>query len=381
MTKSKILMSIGALVAIGLVAFLTFGPGIVDKSMNTINDQSDYTISQEAADLHETLQIVDWHSDSLLWKRDFMDRNTRGHVDLPRLQEGNFTLQVLTTVTKTPSGLNYEENDADSDDITTLAVAQLWPVRTWDSLLQRALYQSERLHGYVEESEGAMRLVTSRSNLMSDSSAVAVMLGTEGSHPLEGKVENIDVMFDAGFRMFGITHFFDNDLSGSLHGVKKDGLTDFGRAAVQRFDELEVIIDLAHISEKGAWQVTEMSSRPQVVSHTGFKGHCETPRNFNDDLMKAIAAKGGIIAVGFWPEVVCGDTPDDVADAIKYGIDLVGVDHVVLGSDWDGVVKAIPSNQIVVVTEALLRAGISHEDIRKVMGGNSLRFMSNWLPG
>lgn len=381
MTKSKILLSVGALVAVGLIAFLTFGPGIVDNSMNVINDQSDYTISQEAADLHETLQIVDWHSDSLLWKRDFMDRNTRGHVDLPRLQEGNFTLQVLTTVTKTPSGLNYEENDASSDDITTLAMAQLWPVRTWDSLLERALYQSERLHGYVAESEGAMRLVTSRSNLMSDSSAVAVILGTEGSHPLEGKVENIDVMFDAGFRMFGVTHFFDNKLSGSLHGVKKDGLTDFGRAAIKRFDEVEAIIDLAHISEKGAWQITEMSARAQVVSHTGFKGHCETPRNFNDDLMKAIAAKGGLIAVGFWPEVVCGDTPDDIAAAIKYGIDLVGVDHVALGSDWDGTVTAIPANQIAVVTEALVRAGVAHEDIRKVMGGNSIRFLRDWLPG
>jgi len=205
-------------------------------------------------------------------------------------------------------------------------------------------------------------------------------MGAEGAHPLEGDLANIDRMYAAGYRMMGITHFFDNELAGSLHGVSKAGLTPFGRVAIDRFDELEIIIDLAHVSETAAWEILEQSTRPQVVSHTGFKGHCNTDRNFSDDLMKAIAAKGGLIAVGFWDAAVCAPTPDGIASALMYGVELVGEDHVVIGSDWDGSTTSITASDFPLITEALLAKGVPEATIRKIMGGNSLSFLQNWLP-
>jgi len=381
---SKIIISSLAVIIVAIVAVRVFAPPLVEKSLNKNIDLTGYVVSSEAKALHADLNIMDWHADTLLWSRDFLAQSDYGQVDLPRLKKGNVSIQMLTTVTKTPAGLNIHENTDTNDNITKLAIVQGWPARTWGSILERALYQSEKLNTYVEEADGQLVFIKSQADLKSfqnnQSGAVAVLLGTEGSHPLEGKLENIDRMYDAGFRMFGITHFFDNELGGSLHGVSKAGLTDFGRAAVRRMDELNIIIDLAHASEKSAREVLALTKRPHVVSHTGIKGACDTARNFTDDLMKAIAAKGGLIAIGYWQEASCDPSPAGIAKSIKYGIDLVGADHIALGSDWDGSVEVIPSDKIAAITDALLKADVAEEDIRKVMGENSINFLKRWLP-
>lgn len=373
-----------SVIVVGLVAARLIGPSLVEDSLNPRITIDHSQITPEAKSLHSTLTIMDWHADSLLWDRDLLSEAERGKVDLPRLQKGNFSLQMLTTVTKSPEGQNYVENDAGSDTITKLAILQGWPVKSWSSLLERALYQADKLANFVDESEGRLSFIKSATDLekqqQSPKPNIGLLLGTEGAHPLEGKLSNIDTMFEAGFRMFGLTHFFDNELGGSLHGTSEAGLTDFGRAAVKRMDELEIIIDLAHASERMAIDVLELSSRPQVVSHTGLKGACNTPRNYPDDLMKAIAEKGGLIAIGFWDAAVCDASPMGIAKVIQYGILLVGADHIALGSDWDGAVKTIAADDIIAVTDALIKLGVSEADIRKVMGENSVNFLARWLP-
>lgn len=381
--KKLSLIALTLLIIVGISARV-FAPAMLEKSFNPQVNVNHTTVTDEAKTLHATLEIMDWHADSLLWNRDFLEHSSYGKVDLPRLQIGNFSLQMLTTVTKSPDGQNYVENDAGSDTITKLAIVQGWPVKTWNSLLERALYQSRKLEGFVERSEGKLTFIKSAKDLATHKSSaqqtVGVLLGTEGAHPLEGNLSNINTMFLAGFRMFGLTHFFDNELGGSLHGISQTGLTDFGRAAIKRMDELEIIIDLAHASEKMAWEVLEQSHRPQVVSHTGLKGACNTPRNYPDELMQAIANKGGLIAIGFWEAATCDDSPLGIAKTIAYGINLVGAEHIALGSDWDGAVKSIAADDIVAVTDALLKLGIAEGDIRKVMGENSFNFLAQWLP-
>jgi len=386
---SKILkwtaVSIVVLIVIAYSGLRLLGPGMLEKALNKQLAYTPLTVTTETQQLHDTLQVMDWHADTLLWNRDFLDRADRGQVDLPRLTEGGIGFQMLTAVTKSPRGQNYSENSTEApDNITSLAVVQGWPVATWGSLLKRALFQADKLRDVVARSGGSVRWIKSQSDLeahlQNQSPALAVFLGTEGAHPLEGELTNIDKMADAGYRRFGITHFFDNELAGSLHGQSKSGLTDFGRAAIQRFDELELIIDLAHVSEKAAYEILEISNRAPVVSHTGFKGNCNTPRNFSDALMKAIADKGGIIAVGMWDAAVCDPTPTGIAKAIKYGIELVGEDHVALGSDWDGSVTAMTSDAVPQITQALVNEGVSPHIIRKVMGENSVKFMQKWLP-
>ncbi len=371
------------------IAARTFGPGILERQLNKIVDNRPFSISDEAAELHGSLRIMDWHADTLLWNRSLLDRADRGHVDLPRLRDGNMALQMFTTVTKTPRNMNVHANEANSDNITLVSYLQGWPSDTHSSLLARALYQAEKLDSFIKKSEGGLMWVRTQSELQAFLEAretssvpqpVAALLGTEGAHPLEGNIANVDKMYAAGFRMVGLTHFFDNELGGSLHGVSKAGLTDFGKQVVRRLDELEIIIDLAHASEQSARDALAITSRGVVVSHTGFRGACDTERNFSDELMKEIATKGGLIAVGYWETAVCGTTPEAIAKAIAYGIELVGADHVALGSDWDGAVAAMPSDHIPAITAALLEQGVSAKDIRLVMGESSLNFLHAWLP-
>lgn len=374
---------------VGLSLFLVLGPALVEKSMNVVEEHEPYPISEEAAVLHKSLVVGDWHADSALWKRKLHKRSKRGHVDLPRLQEGNVMLQMFTTVTKSPSGQNYERNEASAkDNITTLAMVQLWPKKTWKSLTERALYQAAKIHKLAERRKDDFRLILSQADLAklveerkTNPTLVGGLIGTEGSHALDGELENIQRLYDAGFRMMSLHHFFDNKLGASLHGTTQTGLSDFGRAAVEKMQEMDIIVDISHSSEQVVREVLAMSSKPLVVSHTGFKGHCDTPRNISDDLMVQIAQQGGLIAVGYWDGAICGNSPQKIAEAINYGIQLVGADHVSLGSDFDGTVTtSFDTSELAALTQALLDIEVSEADIRKVMGENMLRLLQEHLP-
>ncbi|NBB81500.1 MAG: peptidase M19 [Verrucomicrobia bacterium] len=347
-----------------------------------------FSISPETQTLHESLIIGDWHADPLLWKRDLTERSDRGHVDIPRLTEGNVALQVFTAVTKSPAGHNYEENDTDAwDNITTLSVVQLWPVRTWNSMFERAVYQAEKLAEFAAASDGQLRILRSEEDLeklLSDKSAgqsiVGGILGIEGAHALEGDIANLQRLQDAGYRLIGLHHFFDNDIGGSLHGIADNGLTDFGRQVVEEVVARGLILDLAHSSQQVVRDVLEITEIPLVISHTGIFSHCETPRNLPDDLMVEIAASGGVIGIGYWEDVTCDDSPDGVAATIKAAIDLVGEDSVSLGSDYDGtVVVSFDTSDISALTQAMLDIGLSEPQIRKVMGENMVRVLRDRL--
>lgn len=385
----KLLLSVFLVVIVGVVLFLAIAPSRVDKSLNPVIEHNTYIVSKKALDLHRSLTIGDWHADTLLWSRNIANRYDYGHVDIPRLQDGNVSLQMFTTVTKSPSGLNYDENSADApDDITKLAIAQRWPIATWTSLTERALYQAKRLHLFEKENPDDLMIIRSQAELaefltrkQSIPNLVGGLIGTEGSHALDGKLENVKTLYDAGFRMMSLQHFFDNKLGASLHGQSQGGLTDFGRAAVAEINKRDIVLDVSHSSEKVVEEVLGLSSKPLVISHTGFKGHCDTARNISDELMQRIAAKGGLIAVGYWDGAVCGTHPKKVVEAIQYGAKLVGVDHLSLGSDFDGsVTTAFDTSELAALTHAMLEAGFSEPDIRKIMGGNMLKFLERHLP-
>ena len=126
----KWLWGLAILLLVAGIGFFGFAPGYVESSMNRIDGKPLPKVSERAISLHNTLTIVDLHSDSLMWDRDITERASRGHMDLPRLQEGNVVLQLFSSVTKTPKGQNYDGNGADTDNITLLTVAQLQPVKT-----------------------------------------------------------------------------------------------------------------------------------------------------------------------------------------------------------------------------------------------------------
>ncbi|QBF32442.1 dipeptidase [Thalassococcus sp. S3] len=377
------------LLALIVAAFLYFAPGYLERQRNAVVLHDPYPVSQDAQALHDTLTVGDWHADSLLWNRDLTKRGDYGHVDLPRLIEGNVALQVFTAVTKSPAGQNYDENSAEAfDNITPLAIGQLWPIRTWGSLLERAVYQAERLHRYEARAPEMLKIIRSRADLdallearAAGAQTVGGILGIEGAHPLEGDLANLDRLIDEGYRLVGLQHFFDNELGGSLHGEGGHGLTDFGRAVVAEVEARGLILDLAHSSPQVARDVVAMTDMPLVVSHTGLHGHCPVNRNFTDDLMREIAATGGVIGIGYWAEVACDQIdPAGIATMIVAAIDALGEDHVSLGSDFDGsVTTAFDTSEIAALTHALMEAGLTDARIRKVMGENMIRVLRQTL--
>ncbi len=371
-----------------VLGFFAWVPSMLEQQSNRVDVHQPYTVSSQAEQLHSSLWVGDWHADSALWARDLSRESDYGHLDIPRMQQGNIALQMFTTVTKSPSGQNYDSNQTDArDNITLLAMAQRWPAETWTSLTARALFQAEKVHQLAQDHQN-FRLITSRSELneliqqrQANSTLVGGLLGTEGSHALDGDLNNIQRLFDRGFRMMSLQHFFDNKLGGSLHGISQGGLTQFGRDAIIKMQSLGIMVDVSHSSEQVVADVLALSDQPLVVSHTGFKGHCNSPRNISDSLMQAIAAEGGLIAVGFWEGALCGTSPKILAEAIQYGIQLVGEDHVALGSDFDGsVTTAFDGSEMVVITHELLEAGLSEQQVAKVMGGNMLIYLQTNLP-
>ena len=385
----RISIIILAIVAAIAVLALTLGPGMLEKQKNVVKAHAPYSISNAAAALHKTLVIGDLHTDSTLWNRDLLQRSHRGHVDIPRMREGNQAVQMFTSVTKTPSGQNYDKNSATaSDSITLLAMLQMWPTDTWSSLTARALLQAGKLHTMAKRAPDEFMLILNAGDLATllakraeGNSIVGGLLGTEGSHALDGNLDNIDVLFDAGFRMMSLQHFFDNKLGGSLHGESNKGLTDFGRQAVDAMVAKGIMIGVSHSAPQVVEDVLARTTTPLIVSHTGFYGHCETARNMSDKLMKKIAAGGGIIGVGYWDAAVCTATPAGIVSAIRYGIDLLGEDHVALGSDFDGGIAApFDASELAVLTQEMLKQDFTETEIRKAMGGNMMRYLATNLP-
>ena len=380
----KMILGIAISVMVLVFAFLHIAPPFVEKSQNIVKPHAPWPVSAQAQALHDQLLVGDWHTDSLLWDRNLLEEEDYGHVDFPRLVKGNVAFQVFTAVTKSPKGQNYESNSAKAgDNITTLVMAQAWPVRTWNSLLERALYQVERLHDLELQAPGQIRIIKTQQDIdevltlrKKDIQITGALMGMEGAHPLEGKLENLDVLYDAGYRLIGLQHFFDNELGGSLHGQSNAGLTEFGVNVVKRALSKNMIIDVAHSSPQVVKEVLALVDRPIVLSHTGIHGHCQTKRNIPDSLMQAIAANGGVVGIGYWSDVTCDDSPAGIVKTVRAAIDLMGVEHVSLGSDYDGTIETqFDTSELAALTHEMLKQGFSESEIKKVMGENMLRVL------
>lgn len=374
------------LIAIGLVAFLVFfalAPGLVERGQNRIAGPPLPAVRTDARELHRDLVVADLHADTLLWKRDMAAASSRGHVDLPRLIRGNVALQVFSAVTKVPFGQNYESNGDGIGPIGLLAFAQMQPVGTWFSPFRRALYQSEKLGRSEAEATGRLRIVRTPGDLdrlLSDrergTQVVGALLSIEGMHVLGDDIERLGLLYGAGYRIGGLTHFFDNDVAGSMHGEGKDGLTPLGRTVVQRMEAIGMVVDLAHASHKTIADVLAIATRPVIFSHGGVQATCAVNRNLTDAEIRGIADTGGVIGIGYWDGAVCATDPKAIAEAIAHVRDVGGIDHVGLGSDFDGAVTtAFDAGQLVQVTQALIDRGFTPAEIRKVMGGNVLRVL------
>lgn len=386
---TRILSIIVAFLLLSYLAIVLIVPGKVDKDFNTSTLLPPYQISTRAQTVYNKLPfIADLHCDALLWKRNLLKKHDYGHVDIPRMIEAKMSLQAFTIVSKTPKNMNFNNNTGETDNITALFIAQGRALKTWFSLKERALDQCRRLHDFAEKSDGDFRVITSAVDLnnylaqrTTNNEITAGFLGVEGMQVLEGELNNVDAMYDAGIRMMAPVHFFDNKLGGSAHGVSKGGLTDFGAEVIKRMKEKQMIVDLAHAAPKLIEDILAIVTRPVIVSHTGVKGTCNNVRNLSDEHLIKIAENGGLIGIALFEPAVCGTDAKATAKTIKYTVDLIGIEHVALGSDFDGAftmhfdVTGLP-----LIVDELIALNFTDQEIGKIMGNNVKDFLLFNLP-
>lgn len=359
----------------------------VDRRLNTTALPGPYGVRPDALHTHRSATIVDLHCDALLWRRDLAQRGRSGHLDLPRLRAGNVALQVFAVTSHAPMGLNFERNEPRRDLVTVLQILQGRPMPTWTSRVARALDASDRLHALAAADAG-LRIVRTRADLealvaarTADPRTVGGLLAIECAHALDGRLDALDELVAAGFRMIGLQHFFDNDAGGSSAGVGKGGLTDFGRELIGRMETAGVALDLAHSSAAVIDEALRIATKPVVVSHTGVRGTCDNSRNLSDDQLRGVAATGGAVGIALFEHAVGGTGVDATARAMRHTADVIGVEHVALGTDWDGAIScAVDASGLCVLTEAMLDVGFSGDDVHAILGGNALRVLRATLP-
>ncbi|MCB1645009.1 MAG: membrane dipeptidase [Pseudomonadales bacterium] len=198
----------------------------------------------------------------------------------------------------------------------------------------------------------------------------------EGGDALEGKIDNLVALHEAGLRLIQLVHFRANAIGHiQTHPYSPGGLTSFGEAVVSKSNELNIIIDLAHANDETMWDVLRLSKDPVIFSHGSVKAISDIDRAVSDDLIRAIAAGGGII--GIWPNGAVVEDIGLMVDMIEHVIKTAGIGHVGIGTDLRGVSRYAtgftPDDSFMAVARVMIERGYSDEDIARVLGGNFIR--------
>ena len=325
----------------------------------------------EVEKIHRSAILIDTHNDAplrILRGADIGRRSREGHTDLPRLREGGvgavfFAAYVAAGYVPKSQAAHraLEMLDAIREDIIGRCPQDFLPALT---------------AGDIEHAHRKGR--------------IAVLIGVEGGHAIENSLRLLRAYYALGARYLTLTHVNTNDWadsSGDIDNPKvphHNGLTDFGRQVIAEMNRLGMIVDIAHVSDKTFWDVLEASRAPVFASHSSCRALCNDPRNMTDEMIVALAKKGGVIQINFNPGFLTKRPapPANLADVvahIDHAVKLGGIDAVGLGSDFDGIdqvpvgledVSRFPN-----LTRALLEKGYSAAQIRQIYGGNTLPLM------
>jgi membrane dipeptidase len=327
--------------------------------------------SDAARAIHAEHPPIDLHADTLMWSRwvgyDIHKAHEPplplaalgGHIDLPRMREGGMGAQFFGLVS-----LPLADR--------TRGMARI--VHEQIDVLERQMVQRP----------GAIRLVRTAREIEAcrNDQAIAALLGIEGAHALEGSLDNVTAFARRGVRYIGLLHYASNEAGYPMYGRGRrdsDGLTPWGLRLVERCEAEGVIVDLAHVNKKGFLDACRLAKKPPIVSHTGVLGAFEHWRNIDDEQLRAVADKGGVIGIIFVPQFVGGDGLEPVVHHLKHILDVVGEDAAALGSDWDGFI--IPTKPLKdprglpLLTDALLEAGFSERTVAKILRHNVMRVL------
>ncbi|HLD35717.1 MAG TPA: dipeptidase [Planctomycetota bacterium] len=330
----------------------------------------------------------------------------RSHTDFQRLKMGGTSLQFMAAYTP-PSYTGLEA--------TTYALRMVFEilhgVRS-STVLASEARQSNKLR-LLRSSRGDSLAMTPRQTTPIEPitlvksaddltdlvrrDGMGFLINIEGGNPLNKDIGMIKVFYDLGVRSLGLTHSVRNDLGDGIHVKNPKGLTPFGKSVVKELNRLNMLIDVAHLAKPGFNDVARIAQGPIISSHTGIRRLRDITRNLDDEQIKEIARRKGVIGIMYLPEFIIGGTlsyqeiakqklicrPRDVVDHIAYVADKFGVDYVGLGSDWDGyngVTHGLEDcSYLPNLTVELVRRGFNQAEIRKILGGNFVRVIKQVL--
>ncbi|MFQ5634530.1 MAG: dipeptidase [Gammaproteobacteria bacterium] len=344
-----------------------------------------YEISAAARELHDTLLIADMHVDSAVHLVDFSRPQDIGHVGADRLEAGGMSLMTLSLPTEVTVDKWRIVNG-----MAIGSVVNGQPFATWFSNFSRGNYFREHIERVVAGNPDRMFVIRTRADLRDlvqswgpgGDRKLGILISVEGIHILDNQIGNLQPLIDSGIRMISLTHGFDNEAAGSNTGAGQGGLTEYGREVLRIMQDNNVILDLAHLSDRATHEALDIVSEPVVISHTGVRATCNKGRNVSDEVIRRIGENGGVIGVGFFRNVLCGDDLASIVRAMNHIRDLAGIEHVAIGSDYDGAVTVVfDAGGLPLLTDALISDGYTEDEIRMVMGGNTLRVLSQVLPG
>ena len=367
-------------------------------------------ISQRARELHFRSLVIDTHDDTtqlLLHPNfDLGARHEDGNIDIPRMREGGlggifFSIWIPGSVT----GPEAVKRAIDQID----AVRRQVVLHPKDLALATTATEVRRAHA---------------------DGKIAVLMGVEGGHMIDDDLGVLRTFGALGVRYMTLTHFLNNNWADSSTDTPAhNGLTEFGKEVVREMNRQGMMVDISHVADKTFYDALEVSQAPLIASHSSCRALCDAPRDMTDDMIKALAAKGGVIQINYHigflsqqfrdaekanPQIEkdidaetkkrCGETDEGcstvegekvlrefvaagklprvdwtlIIDHIDHAVKLVGADHVGLGSDFDGANMPYGMDDVThlpQITDALLKKGYSDSDIQKILGGNTLRVL------
>ncbi|MFY9175386.1 MAG: dipeptidase [Peptococcia bacterium] len=322
----------------------------------------------EAMKLHQEAIVVDGHCDTLLElytkKRSFWEENSGCQLDWHLARSGKINLQFIACF--------------------------LEPQYKPFGALSRILELLDYFHFLQEEGRKNgqyLEIIRSREDLSDLSPAdFKVLLAIEGGEALEGRLSNLRILYGLGFRSITLTWNQRNEIAdGVAENEGKGGLTNFGKEVVREMNRLGMLIDVSHLNEAGFWDVLSLSTKPLVASHSCCRSLCNHPRNLTNSQLKALQENGGVIGINFYPNFLgSGElTIENVIEHIEYAAEIAGIDHVGLGSDFDGI-DTVPKGlenaaKLPTLTELLLKRGWKDSELIKVLGGNFIRVLDQVL--
>ena len=368
------------------------------------------SVSDKARKLHFSSIVVDTHDDTtqrfLDGKFDVGERTNTGSIDIPRMKEGG--LNAIFFSIWIPSKVTGPE------------------------AVRRALQQIDAVREQVRKHPRDLVLATTAAQIREakKNGQIAALMGVEGGHMINSDLDVLRKFAGLGVRYMTLTHSGNDEWAdSSTDKAAHNGLTDFGKDVVREMNRLGVMVDISHVSDKTFADALAISKAPMIASHSSCRAICDAPRNMTDEMMKALAAKGGVVQINYHvgflsqefrdaekadPKINaaiehevtkrCGDNEacqllegdkltreaveqgklprigyEKIIEHIDHAVKVAGADHVGLGSDFDGANMPYgmeDATKLPLITEALLKKGYSESDVRKILGENTLRVMS-----